>query len=322
MSSSNAIGGYFELEMGDHGYIYHDNAYAVNSGRNALELILNNIEIEKIFIPFYTCDVLLQPLKKLKIEYEFYKLDKHFNPIINSTDDKDWILYVNYFGVFTNKVKQLLDNYENMIIDNSQAFFAKAFNNNPTFYSPRKFFGVPDGGFTIIDKKIDYNFPIDLSFDRSSHLLKRADELTEQGYNDFKVNDSKLDELPIRKMSQFTKKLLRSIDYKKVKEIRDENFQLLHQHLRMDNELTEIIESNEINGPMVYPYLKKENEKLRSNLINHRIYVAQYWPNVINWIKDKNALEHYLFSNLIPLPIDQRYSKSEMLIILDKISRV
>ena len=33
----NAIGGYFELELQDHGSMYHDGATALNTGRNAFE---------------------------------------------------------------------------------------------------------------------------------------------------------------------------------------------------------------------------------------------------------------------------------------------
>lgn len=43
-----AIGGYFELEMADHVTV-HNNVYAVNSGRKAIELILRNIKDNKIY---------------------------------------------------------------------------------------------------------------------------------------------------------------------------------------------------------------------------------------------------------------------------------
>lgn len=320
MNLNNTVGGYFELELTNHGSVYHDNAYAVNSGRNALELILKNKKIKKLYLPYYTCDVTLQPLKRSGINYEFYKLDKLFNPIITSVNSEEWVLFVNYFGVFTNKVKLLLNRYDYLILDNSQAFFTPTFNDIPAFYSPRKFFGLPDGGFAFINQKIDFNYEPDTSHERFSHLLKRADNLVEQGYSDFQTNDLKLNDQPILKMSRLTKKLLSNIDFEKTKEIRNINFRFLHQYLKTDNELTDIIENAEINGPMVYPYLKKGNNKLRTKLINQQIYVAQYWPNVPDWVKDKDSWEYYLFNNLIPLPIDQRYSESDMLIILNLIT--
>ena len=36
----NEIGGYFELELNNFNSLYHDEAVAVNSARNALELLI------------------------------------------------------------------------------------------------------------------------------------------------------------------------------------------------------------------------------------------------------------------------------------------
>ena len=38
-----SIGGYFELELVDRGEFIHDDGILVNTGRNALELILSNL---------------------------------------------------------------------------------------------------------------------------------------------------------------------------------------------------------------------------------------------------------------------------------------
>ena len=78
----NPIGGYFELEIDDKGTIYHDNAVRVNSGRSALYYILRQSNYSKLYIPYYTCDVILQPLKRLNLKYSFYYLDDHFMPIV------------------------------------------------------------------------------------------------------------------------------------------------------------------------------------------------------------------------------------------------
>ena len=63
----NAIGGYFELELRDYGTVYHDMGAALNSGRNALEYILRSgPRYDNVYLPYYTCDVMLQTLKRLK----------------------------------------------------------------------------------------------------------------------------------------------------------------------------------------------------------------------------------------------------------------
>lgn len=312
MSWNNAIGGYFELELNNFGSIYHDDLLALNTGRNALEFILLQQGYEKIYIPYYTCDVTLQPIKRQKVNYEFYFLDKDFYPKNVALKDKEALLYVNYFGIMNNQVKHLSEKYPNLIIDNSQAFYEKPINGVDTFYSPRKFFGLPDGGFASCKMNIEMKLEKDISLDRMSHLLTRIDKEAESGYAQFKENDKKLDNLPIKEMSRLTEMLMRNISYENIKKLRKQNFIKLHQSLRDENELTSIIDKNEYSAPMTYPFLKEGNKKLRENLITNKIYTAVYWPNVKEWLDGKNYWETYLQKNLIAIPIDQRYSMEEL----------
>lgn len=66
------IGGFFELELSFKGTGIHQHSILLNTGRNALEYILKAKRYQKLYLPYYTCDVLLEPLQRLKVEYEFY----------------------------------------------------------------------------------------------------------------------------------------------------------------------------------------------------------------------------------------------------------
>ena len=313
MSLFKEIGGYFELELNDFGSVYHDNLIALNSGRNAFKFILLHKHYKKLYIPYYTCDVTLQPLNDLGISYEFYRINQNFEPIDVSIEKEEAILYVNYFGLMNRQVHEVVQKYRNVIIDNSQAFFETSLQNIDTFYSPRKFFGLPDGGFAFCEKTIDLNLERDTnSISLMSHLLIRADHGVEVGYSEFKKNDHAIDIQPLKKMSKLTEKLMRNIEYPKSQEVRIENFEYLHYHLKDQNEIASIIENNDFKGPLVYPFMRKGNNKLRQNLINQKIFTATYWPNVKDWINDKYSLEKYFMDNLIALPIDQRYQKRDL----------
>lgn len=61
---------------------------------------------------------------------------------------------------------------------------------------------------------------------------------------------------------------------------------------------------------MVYPYWTND-DSLRKKLIDNRIYVAKYWPNVMEW-STPCELEYELAFHILPLPIDQRYCEEEM----------
>ena len=315
------IGGYFEIELNNFGRNVHPTAIALNSGRNALEYILLTKQYSKIHLPYYACDALLQPLKRLNINYEFYYIDKNLLPKKQSIESNEALLYINYFGLMDKNVKKVLKKYDNIIIDNTQAYYSKPHRDVPTFYSPRKFFGVPDGGYLYSKTKLNLDLEQDISNERLEHLFIRVEEGAEKGYEFFKKNDAKLNNLPINKMSKLTEKLLNSIDYENVLKKRNSNFMKLHDSLTHKNEFSFVINNQTINGPLMYPFLTNDGGKLRNNLHNQKIFTATYWPNVLNWLKDKTAYENYLVENLIALPIDQRYTKEDMIYIYEIISR-
>ena len=123
-------------------------------------------------ITYFTCDVVLSPFHKLYIHYSFYSINSQleFNEQIK-LEENDYLLIHNYFGIKDSYIKQLEDIYKDkLIVDNSQALYAEKIPGINTFYSPRKFVGVPDGGIAFSNYNIDINqFEIDQSFDRCSH---------------------------------------------------------------------------------------------------------------------------------------------------------
>jgi hypothetical protein len=305
----DAIGGYFglELKQGDH---YHKDALCLNSARNCFEYVLRVRNYKKVYIPYYTCEVILEPLEKLNIEYEFYHINELLEPKSEySLKQNEAFLYTNYFGLKQDCVLRLAKLYKKqLIVDNAQAFYAKPLEGIDTFYSPRKFFGIADGGYLYIDKKLDIELKQDYSYERMSHLLKRIDVSAEFGYNDFKRNDDSLINQPIKLMSNLTNKILSSIDYNSVKEKRIENYLYLESKLKNKNLIQLTLNNNDI--PMVYPYLCSDKE-LKNKLIFNKIFVATYWPNIFEWTKE-NDFENKLVNNLLPLPIDQRYCEKEI----------
>ena len=171
----NEFGGYFELELNNKP-LFHKNAIALNSGRNSFEYILLANEYKKVYIPFYTCEVILEPLLRNNIEYEFYYINENLEPIFdyNKLYDNIAFLYTNYFGLKNNFIKSISGNCTNLIIDNSQSFFSLPKLNEDTFYSPRKFFGIPDGGYVYCKKRLYKTLEFDIkSIERMGHLLKR-----------------------------------------------------------------------------------------------------------------------------------------------------
>ena len=110
-------------------------------------------------------------------------------------------------------------------------------------------------------------------------------------------------------MSSLTKALLGSIDFVKIRTIRLENFLMLHSVLKDNNKLV-INDLNELSCPMVYPFMT-DDVTLRQRLIDNKIFVATYWPNIYDWCGEGDV-GYALCQNILPLPIDQRYNKEDI----------
>lgn len=312
-----AIGGYFELELrkGEH---YHQDALRLNTARNCFEYILLARKYTKVYIPYYTCEVMLQPLHRHHIAYEFYHINESLEPVeIIQLGNSEAFLYTNYFGLKQNCVEYLASIYQSqLIVDNAQAFYAPRIAGIDTFYSPRKFFGVPDGGYLYTDKILGQDISYDKSYARMSHLLLRIEEGAESGYSFFRQADESLDNQPMRRMSKLTEALLVNIDYKEIQVVRQNNYKYIHSYLQKNNLLDILFDDNM--APMVYPFLCHD-DSLRKRLISNKIFVATYWGNIFEWCTNSD-FEYTLCQYLFPIPLDQRYGKIEMEEVINNVS--
>ena len=224
----DAIGGYFSLEL-PLLEEYHKDALRLNTGRNCLEYILRARGYKKVYVPYYTCEVVMEPIKKLDISYEFYYVDIHLEIRDSFTLEQDEaLLYTNYYGLKQRYVEYLAQKVgSRLIVDNTQAFYAKPLPGIDTFYTCRKFFGVADGAYLYCDAVLDEEIEQDYSYDRMAHLLKRVDLSAEEGFADFRRVDDGLDNQPIRKMSKLTQRMMQSIDYEAIAKKRKKNYLML-----------------------------------------------------------------------------------------------
>lgn len=303
------IGGYFELELAQCKEHHYKNVIRLNSGRNCLEYILLAKKYKKIYIPYYICDAVLEVILRLKIPYDYYFITDNFTPKDITLHMREVLLWVNFFGILDSEVKKIVKSFKSVIVDNTQAFYSSPIKEIDTFYSPRKFFGVPDGGYLYINKPLSKKIPTDVSFNNIDHLIRRIDIGPNNGYSSYMKNEQAVGEKKLAYMSPLTQKILQSIDYEKALDTRNKNFAFLHYKLMKYNEIT--FNMRYINGPMVYPFFYKK-EGLREFLIKNDIYVATYWKEILEKAVLKASFEYDLVRYLMPLPIDQRYRKDDM----------
>lgn len=299
------LGGYFELEL-PRNPEYHAEAIALNSGRFALEYILRCRQYNKVYLPYFTCDSVLEPILKLGLAYQFYHIDNEYRITDEiALGEGEALVYTNYWGLQDNYCMKLASKYgKKLILDYTQAFYSKPIAGIDTAYSCRKFFGVPDGGYLYTDAKAEFDIGQDESYTRMDSLIKRIDLSPEAGYDDFHRVSAAFHDLPIRRMSNFTKRMMQGIDYWKVAQRRLDNYHYLCKHLG-GRQLC----YGEV--PMVFPYESEQGQELRKKLIANKVFVAKYWPNVDEWA-GAEATETWMANHILPLPIDQRYDEEDM----------
>jgi hypothetical protein len=303
------IGGFLELEL-NRGECYHTEALALNLGRTALEYLLRSRNARKVRIPYFACDAVTEGAKRAGTEVIYYHVDERLEPLPEElkAGESDYFLYINYFGIKAEAARRLSGSVPNVIIDNSQAFFDMPLPGIDTFYSARKFFGVPDGGYLYTDAAAGLADASDNSSGRFAHLIGRIENGAENSYPFFRENEALLCNEPVKRMSSVTCRLLGNIDYKAVKERRIRNFNRLHAALGSRNILS--VEPAGDQVPLAYPFLTGHTQ-LQGLLKEDRIYTPVYWPDVLRLVS-RDTVEYSLVTGIVPLPVDQRYGDGEM----------
>ena len=313
----DAIGGYFGFENNaKKGTHFHDSPYLLDCGRTALEVILSTTKPKKIYVPYYTCNALLEPLEKSNIPFSFYAINEALEIADKLTvKQNEYIIYINFFGIKDSYCKQLIKDYSNqLILDNTMAFFFKHKVPYWGFNSCRKFFAVPDGAYLqspvavaekllpkIINDKLNTNF-----------LFLRNENLVEQGYQYFLKNEECFGK-GIYKMSNYSTEVLTHLNYKSLIQKRNDNFSFLHHYLSGSNTINSNLFSS-ADCAMFYPYLPKK--KIVHKLFwDEKIFIPKLWTDC-DGRTDGYSWEKKLSASLLPLPIDHRYNEDDLKNIL------
>lgn len=308
------IGGYLEIEHYNN-FMLHEDAIALNTGRNCLAYLIEANNIKSIYLPYFICNAVIDICNTLNVKIYFYHIN-NINESLNFSVENDSYLYiVNYYGQLSNKkIIELKSKYNNLIIDNTHAYFQKAVENVHTIYTCRKFFGVPDGAFLYTNKKLHRNIEQDISFGRIQFLVGRYEKNASEFYKNFIDNEEMLGRESLKIMSKLTNNLLHAIDYNFVEERRTRNYNFLFDRLNKKNKLN----VKRVKGAFAYPLYLDNGLEIRKKLIKNKIYIPILWPNVIE-NKFKNFVEYDMAMNILPLPCDQRYDEHDMEYIIKKL---
>ncbi|MBR1478075.1 MAG: hypothetical protein IJ608_08975 [Lachnospiraceae bacterium] len=307
-------GGYLPLELPIAGEYYRNNedfrVISLNSGRSGIALAALSSGAKRLLIPDYVCPTVPQALDEYNIAYEGYNIDEVLLPKPASIPEDTYILCINYYGILSHDTMlSLYKKYDGRVIfDLTQAFYCEPVKGAFNIYSMRKFFGVSDGAYLLCnqDKEIKSDFPADVSWDKAIHLIKSIETGTNGAYAEAKEREESMG-YEIKLMSKLTQRILSSVDYEYVKNKRIENVCVLTEELKDLNTFPAKIPS----APLyIFPFYC-EKEGLFESLVKRKVYVPRLWKELMNY-KTRAYIENRLSNYMVPLPIDQRYSVSDI----------
>ncbi len=304
-----SIGGYNQLSLASLNTQLHNKAFKYQSARAALYAYLCAEKIKILYLPNYICDSIIPAIKSLNIDIRIYPISKELLPINmrkNLKESDSRVLIVNYFGLLSKQIKKLITEEPSwFIIDNSQALFCEHIEGTTSIYSPRKFLGIPDGGF--LRTSVNINMPEGF-FDASKnigHLLLRAAGDTQTGYGQFLQAEQALECFIPKKTSIISTYLIKCADIKAIKKMRRRNYELLVQRFKSLNQLRLSLDEQ---VPLCYPLkLAFKVDYICKALIEDAIFLPRYWQSQFS-----GEIGQCMFENTLFLPIDERLTEDNV----------
>jgi hypothetical protein len=317
------IGGYFGLDLPDIPFPFGSFA-AFQSARAAFRAVLETSAFRTVFVPSYICDSIIKAAEDAGLSVELYDLDEGFLPkgLPQELGENSALIYINYFGLSEANVSLVIERYgaERVLIDQSQALFSLASGAYANIYSPRKFAGLPDGGWvqpnTVVSEPAEQD---EGSIDRMRHLILRTAHSARSGYADFNSARLSLSDTRPKRMSRLTLRLMHSIDWGHAARLRIENYLRISDRLGATNARAWTCSENSV--PMCYPYTRMDANMtvVRQELADsYDIFSATYWPDVEVRMK-VGSIEELMIKHTLFLPVDQRMNREQVEKVCDMV---
>ena len=312
--SIDAIGGYFSLDPGGgRGLAGLSRSLAYRSARSAMAAALAAAKPSAVWVPNFICGAVADAVRTSGIEAKRYPLSSWFGvPDDVKPDPGDWVICTDYFGLNSMAIDRAIIRFgaHRVLTDASQSLYFEARPGSTTVYSPRKFFGIPDGGLLVTPFEVAPPFASNEgeSLARSAHLLYRNVGQIEKGYSRYQAAEASLASCEPVAMSDLTRVLLGSIDAESAATVRMRNYNHLAEYLPLKSMDVPLLPSGAV--PLCCPVACHDAESLRSKLTSRHIFTPVYWPDAE--IPDGDCIGLRLRDHTVYLPCDQRYGESEM----------
>ena len=287
---------------------------AFETARGALAALLE-ARGARLVLPAYSCLTLAAAARGA---VAYYPVDATLEPDVDALaallQPGDVVVGVDYFGRAPTPAFRALAAERNDVLwveDRAQALDTGAPPwGQAQLYSPRKLFGVADGGILVAD--FDLPQPTEPPADDSiwqAQIARAEDEAGLYPETWFAPSNAREAAFAVtrRAMSPRTRDLLSHIDPRPETAARQRNYAALYAHLSDFALFPDIAEPDF--APLAFPVLTDAAEAAK-RLAAQRIFCARHWPALPS--PASFAAEHALAARCLSIPCEPRYTEEEM----------
>ncbi len=291
------------------------------TGRAALAALLRHRGIRRLWLPAYVCTNLADGAGDSEILWYGTGERLEVAPeAFDAVQPGDAVVVIDYFGRSPSEaVRNLAQNRDMLWIeDRAQAMApdAEAFG-EVVLHSPRKLFGVGDGGILIGDGLPDATGCDDTDMFVPNDL-RAADpdgQDPKPWFDAFRAREAGFDAAPLP-ISPRTLAALKAVDPSAEIAARKANWTVLAQAL---SDIALWPMKDVAFAPLAFPVVVNDAAALSAHMAESRIWCARHWAELPS--PQSFAAEHDLSRKGLSLPLDGRYDSSDMERIVAAIRR-
>jgi len=305
------------------------------SGRDVFRAIALKYkgEFKRVLLPALCCESMVTPFEMNGYDISYFKLNDditaNFEDIVSKLHSGTIFLYMNYFGIPSlsdEKLSIIKESYQNILIVEDRTHDILMPRRNKFFpdftvISIRKWLAIPDGGILYSQQKKE-SFPkgMDAYFgdirndalkNKSTYLTSGDVQIKSQFRKQLEAANNYLDKSEsVVAMSIKSYETLKCVDFYKISQSRQQNIRVLSFLLKSISSIKDILIDTE-QTLLYYPILVENRDEVQRKLAQNNIYCPVIWP-LPNSAIGVCTVSEYISKNMLALPCDQRYGKSDM----------
>lgn len=313
------------------------------SGRDALKAFAKMTRRKRILMPALCCESMVLPFRQCGWDVAFYRLKPDLSADEADVSEKlragNVLLYMRYFGirpfsdVFLEKLRS--DRHNILFLeDRTHDIWVRrkddGFQPDAVAASLRKWAALPEGGMlktelgtypTVTDTRYG-DLRCEAMEKKSRYLATGDDALNLDAREKYSLAEKLLDEStePVSMSPQY-EKYLRGLDFAAILETRRRNLSRLLERLKAliaDDTVRLMTDTPEDSG-LYLPILIKNRDSVHRELVRSRFYFpAAIWPEPTG-VSGLCPVSHFVTEHMLSVLCDQRYKKSDMDVLADKL---